>query len=124
MAKWLREHAAGVFTLLLTGVMVFYIVACESKVRSLNDNQRLVTRQELQFELQHILDLAELRMADLDRQEQLRNLVLQNGLLILQGTPFNPVGLVTAIAAFYGIGQAGCKINKTVKIIRSKRNNG
>lgn len=122
--NWLKEHSAGVFTIILTVVMIVYIVGCEPKVRSLNDRQQMVTRQELQFELEHILETAELRMADLSRQEQFRNLVLQNALLILQGTPFNPVGLVTAVAALYGIGQAGTKVTKTVKKIRSKVNNG
>lgn len=123
MVKWLKEHSAGMFTIVLTVVMIVYIVGCEPKVRSLNDRQQMVTRQELQFELEQILQTAELRMAALDQQEQFRNLVLQNALLILQGTPFNPVGLVTAIAALYGIGQAGTKVTKTVKKIRSKVNN-
>lgn len=122
--KWLREHSAGVFTVILTVVMIVYIVGCEPKVRSLNDRQQMVTRQELQFELERILQIAEIRMADLDRQDKLRQIIAQNALLVMQGTAFNPVGLVTAIAALYGIGQAGCKITKTVKVIRSKANNG
>lgn len=123
MSKWLKDHAAGIFTLLLTGVMIVYIVACESKVRSLNNSVRLVTRQELQFELQHILDTAELRMADLDRQDRLRELIMQNALLVVQTGTFNPVGLLTAMAALYGIGQAGTKVTKTVKRLRSKKSN-
>lgn len=124
MIKWLKENKPIVFTIIVTVLMIFYIVGCEPKVKSLNNNQQLVTRQELQFELESILRTAELRMAQLDQQERIRQLVLQNALLTIQGTTFNPVGLITAIAALYGIGQAGCNITKTVKKIKGKVNNG
>lgn len=124
MVNWLKDNKPVIFTIIVTVLMIFYIVACEPKVKSLNNNHQLVTRQELQFELENILRTAELRMAQLDQQERIRQLVLQNALLTLQGTTFNPVGLITAIAALYGLGQAGTKVTKAVKKIKGKVNNG
>ncbi|GAI67850.1 unnamed protein product, partial [marine sediment metagenome] len=66
------------------------------------------------------------RMADLDRQEQLRAVILQNALILVQGQPFNPLGLITGVAALYGITQAGQNTVKVAKNIKAKRkaNNG
>jgi len=99
---------------------------CEAKTKSLVEPDRLVNRQELQLELDQIIGLAQLRMTDLDQQEQFRAIIMQNALVLVQGQPFNPLGLITAIAAIYGVTQGGSNITKVVNNVRNKRkaNNG
>lgn len=121
MLEWFKNHTSILLTVLVTVGFFIYAYGCEPKVESLNGQGYKVNRQELQLELDTIINTAKFRMADLDRQEQLRSLVLQNALLIVQGTPFNPVGLITAAAAIYGITQGGHNITKTVKKVRNKR---
>ena len=60
-------------------------------------------------------------MADLDKQEQLRAIILQNALILVQGNPLNPVGIITAIAGIYGATQAGKNVKNGVKNARAKR---
>jgi predicted AAA+ superfamily ATPase len=121
MLEWLKKHSkAVVIGLVIVGFLV-YLWGCEPKTPSLMKSNKLVNRQELQLELDQVIGLAQLRMADLDKQEQIRAIILQNALVLVQGQPFNPVGLITAIAAIYGLTQGGSNIRKVVKDKHNKR---
>jgi len=120
MWEWLKKHAALLVTILVSVGLLFYLVGCEPKTISLKQGNKLINRQELQLELDQIMGTAQLRMADLDRQDQLRAIILQNALILVQGQPYNPVGLITAAAAVYGLTQGGKNISKTVVAKRKK----
>ncbi|GAI73702.1 unnamed protein product [marine sediment metagenome] len=115
-----------ILTILVTLGMLIYLYGCEPKTQSLVSPARQINRQELQLELDQIIGLAQLRMVDLDKQEQLRAVILQNALILVQGQPFNPLGLITAVAAVYGVTQGGRNVTKVVKTVKQKRreNNG
>lgn len=118
MLEWIKQHAPSLITGLLTIALIIFITGCPPKVMSIDGSNHLVTRAELQGQLDQILSLAQLRMLDLDKQEQLRAIFFQNALVLVQGQPFNPIGLLTAIAGIYGVSQAG---NQVVKKIKSKK---
>ena len=126
MLAWIKKHKTVLITVLVCVGLLFYCYSCESKVCSLTDRTRMINRQELQLELDQFIGMAQLRMIDLDRQDKLRAVILQNALVLVQGQPFNPVGIISAIAAIYGITQGSCNITKVVKTVRNKRkaNNG
>ncbi len=123
---WIKKYSTLLISALICIVFFFYCYGCESKVNSLTDRTRQINRQELQLELDQFINMAQLRMADLDKQDELRAIVLQNALILVQGQPFNPVGIITAIAAVYGITQGGSNITKVVAKAKQKRkaNNG
>jgi len=126
MLAWIKKHWQSLMIGLVTIGFVIFMYGCEPKVKSLNHSGVFVTRAELQLELETVMTLAEIRVADLDRQQALRNLILQNALILAAGQPLNPVGILTAIAALYGIGQASNNVVKTVKNTVKKKagNNG
>lgn len=126
MWQWIKKHAITLIGILVCASFLFYCYSCEPKVHSLTDRTRFVNRQELQLELDQFIGMAQLRMADLDKQEQLRAIILQNALILVQGQPFNPVGIITAIAAIYGVTQGSKNVTKVVKEVKHKRkvNNG
>lgn len=126
MLQWIRKHWTVILTGLITVGILIYIYGCEPKTRSLIDNSRLVNRQELQLELDQIIGLAQLRLVDLDKQDQLRAVVLQNALILVTGQPFNPLGLITGVAAIYGLTQGSYNAGKVVKtkLNKRKKNNG
>lgn len=126
MFNWIKQHSPVIISVVITLGFLLYCYSCESKVKSLNQKGRMVTRQELQLELNNFVDLAQIRFLDLDRQDQIKTLILQNAMVLVQGQPFNPLGMLTGLAAVYGIGQAGSSVGKTVNNIRKKRkvNNG
>jgi len=126
MWNWITKHKPVLVTVLVTVCFALYCYGCESKTESLNSTKKQVTRQELQIELESIINLSQIRFADLDRQDELKTMILQNALVIVQGQPFNPLGILTGIATLYGVSQAGSNITKTVKKVAKKRkvNNG
>jgi len=126
MIAWLKKHTTIIVTVLVCFGFAVYCYGCEPKVRSITDRARLVNRQELQLELDQVIGMAQLRMADLDKQEQLRAVILQNALVLVQGQPLNPFGIITAIAAVYGAAQGGSNVKNVIKTAVKKRkvNNG
>ena len=121
MLQWIKNHWNSIVIVLVTSGLCIFMYDCEPKVESLKDERRLVTRFELQIELEQILSTAEIRMSDLDRQDELRKIILQNALLLVEGQPANPVGIITAIAALYGLLTASKSTVQTVKNTLEKR---
>lgn len=126
MLKWIREHKTFLVSLFVTAGFFFYCYGCEPRTQSLIDTGKQVNRQELQLELDQVISMSQLRLADLDQQEQIRAIVLQNALILVQGQPLNPLGIITAIASIYGVMQGGSNISKVVrtKLDKRKVNNG
>ena len=126
MIDWIKKNKTIVISILVTISVVVFLYGCESKTRSLSMPDKKVSRIELQYELDQFIRLAELGMVDLDRQDALRAIIIQNALMVVQGQPFNPFGLITAFAAVYGVTQGGQNITRVVKKIRKngKVNNG
>lgn len=121
MLVWLKRNVSIVVGVLVTIGFLFYAYSCEPKVASLLNTTKKVNRQELQLELDQLIGLAQLRMVDLDKQEQFRAIILENAVLLVQGQPINPVGIITGLAAIYGATQGGRNITKVVKEKRIKR---
>jgi len=121
--QWLNKnkYKLVVWSLIVAGIFGLY--SCESKVRSLNNSGRLVNRAELTMQLNHFIDKAGLRFASLDRQDKFRAIIFNNALVVLQGQPFNPVALITALASIYGLTQAASKTGGAIKNARAKRAN-
>ena len=126
MLQWIKRNSGAIIAGIVCVGFLIYVYGCEPKVASLGDRNRLINRQELQLELDQFITMAQIRMADLDKQEELRAIILQNALILVQGQPYNPFGIITAFAAVYGITQGSSNITKVVKTANKKRkaNNG
>lgn len=99
--------------------LLFWAIGCEATVPSLTRPGSKLTRAELNLELENLLATYELRSAELEQQERLRQLILNNALLIAQAGTVNPLGIITAIAAFYGAGSA---VKDTKNIVKKRLN--
>lgn len=106
--------------LILLAGFLFWGFACPSRVTSLSVPGKKVTRPELQIELDTIIATAEFRLADLERQDQFRNIIFKNALLMVEGGTLNPLGVITGLAALYGLTRGGSDI---VKKVKKKSNN-
>lgn len=101
------------FTLLT--VFLFWGYGCPPRVASLVEPQKKVTRPELQIELDSIIATAEYRLADLEKQEAFRDIIFKNALIMVDGGTLNPIGIITGVAALYGIGTAGKQVKDKIK---------
>lgn len=89
--------------LTLLTAFLFWGFACPSTVPSLFNNDKKVTRPELQIELDTIIATAEFRLADLDRQDAFRDIIFKNAMLMVEGGAVNPIGILTMLAGIYGV---------------------
>jgi len=121
MWEWIKKNHKAIITAIVAVVICFWLYACESQVKSLDGSNRLINRAELQLELDNFIYSAQLRMLSLDKQDALRNIVVENALLIVQGQPFNPVGLITSVLAIYGTTTAVSKGSSAIAKAKSKR---
>ena len=123
IAEWIKANLKYIITIAVTSVLLFFIIGCPPQVVSLKEPDRKVTRAELQLELDTIITTAQIRMLDLDQQEQLRVLLMQNALMLASGNVFDPVGLISGVAAIYGLTTAGLGITQTIKNGIASKNN-
>lgn len=123
MYEWLKKNGR---TLIVYGVIVgvlIFLYACESRVRSLDGSKKRVTRSELVTEFNAYIDKYDIRFASLDRQDKVRQLVINNAMLFVQGNTLNPVGILTAILGIYGVQQAAKNTSGAIKNAKRKRTN-
>lgn len=122
----IKHYKRAIITVLVTFSVCIWLYACESQVKSLDGSKRLINRAELQLELDRFIGMAEIRMADLDKQDALRMLIIENSLLVVQGMPFNPFAFLTGLAGIYGVTHAATKTTRTItkRLNKKKVNNG
>ena len=104
LCGWIQDKPTFAVSLILIFALLLYAYGCESKTDSLIHPATKVTRVELQTELETLLTLGEARFSDLDRQDDLKQLVFNNALVIAQGGDVNPLGVLTTLAAIFGVG--------------------
>lgn len=95
--NWPKTIALIVLTALL-----FWGYSCQPETKSLLHPGVMVTRPELQIELDSIVATAEYRMAELDQQEAFQNLIFQNALVVFETGTMNPAGIITLLLGLYG----------------------
>lgn len=121
MLQWIKTNHKTIITGIVTIAICLWVYACDSQVKSLDGSGTLVNRAELQLELDTFIGSAQLRMLDLDRQDAFREIIIQNSLLLVQGQPFNALGLLTTIFGVYGVTHAGSKVICHCKKCQEKR---
>ena len=117
-----KKNHRGIITIVVSVLVVVYFQACQTTTQSLTDSTKRVSRAELQLELDTLIKKAEIGVADLDRQDAIKELILQNALMLASGGSLNIVGVLSGIAALYGVASAGSTVVSTVK--KNRKANG
>ena len=100
----LKDKWPILISLSIGAVLLFFAYGCEPETKSLIDPNLKVNRTQLQSELEFLVATSHARFQDLDRQQQFRDMILQQSILIAETGDVNPVGLLTSIIALLGIG--------------------
>ncbi len=74
--------------------LVVWLYGCQSQVQSIIDPTKKVTRAELQVESDYLIGQLKVKMTDLDRQDELKMLLLEQAQIFGQTGTFNPTGLM------------------------------
>lgn len=117
MITLLKKHYHQIAAVLISLSLSIWAVSCQPTVTSLTDPNRKVTRAEMQIELQTLQAAFEMRSTQLQQQEQIRKLILDNALILAETQTFNPIGIITSLAALYGLGSA---TRDTTTIVKRK----
>ncbi len=96
-----RYQVLAIFGIL---ILLIWFFGCQSKVASLQNPSLRISREELQAEVQGIIDQADIRFAQLDKEDELRQLLIDQALLWTKTGTINPVGLVMPILTILGAG--------------------
>lgn len=114
------EDIPKLLSLIILTAFLFWGFGCPARCTSLIDPVKQITRPELQIELDHLIATAQYRMADLDKQDELRDVIFKNALLMAETGTLNPIGIMTMLAGLYGITRGGSDL---VKKVKKKREN-
>jgi len=115
--EWLKTNWLKIVSTIIGLTLVLYFFGCPPQTQSLIDPTKKVTAPELQIEIDTLVSKYELRRLNLEQQDQLRQLILNNALVMVQQGQVNPLGILTALFAFYGVGSAA---NTTKNVIKKK----
>lgn len=107
------------FSIVICFGLIFYAYGCEAKTKSLLVPERKVTRNELETEFKTLLDVHKNRLDDLQQQEKMRDFIFNQTLLVTQGNPINPIGVITSLLAILGIGAGVDDVRVRKKLKRS-----
>jgi len=100
---------------------IFWTYGCQSQVESLITPEKLVCRAELQNELQYIIGTASVRVDDLDRQDEIKQALLDAVNIIGTTGTINPSGLINLAAS---IGAISFALNRNQKLKSVIKTNG
>lgn len=108
----LNHERYQTIAVILIIILLIWAYGCPSKVESLHSPGKRVTRAEFEIETKGLLSTAEVRLIDLDRQDNIKRLIFENLLLTAQSGQFNLVGLVAGVATLLGIGATVDNVRK------------
>lgn len=116
--KFLNDNHWYLIAGCLAAGLFFWTYGCVSTTESLVKPGTKVNRAELQNELTYLIGLANSRGEDLDRQDQVKQAILDAGNIISQTGNFNPSGLLNLMATIGAI-SFGLNRNQKLKKISS-----
>ena len=111
--SFFNEQHWYVLALVLIFGIVFWTYGCISTTESLIDPDRQVTRIELENELDYLIGIASARAEDLNRQDAIKQALLDAANLMSQTGSINPSGLVNLVAC---IGAISFGLNRNQKV--------
>lgn len=117
------RHNQGMFVggILATAVLI-WTYGCQSQVTSIVNPTILVNRGELEAEVENYLTIAELKFADLDRQDLVKSTLFNTAIDFMQGGNINPAAVALVIGNILGLSAVIDNVRKRTHINTLKKN--
>jgi dolichol kinase len=104
--KYLNEnHMAAIAALVLIAGAIYFL-GCQSRVPSMIDPKKQITRGELEAESDFLIAQVRLKLEDLDRQDEIKRLISEQASLFATTGSFNPMGLANLAISVFAVGSA------------------
>lgn len=115
ITKWIRHNQGMFVSLIIVSVLLYWTFGCESSVTSLLAPEKMVSREELVLEIEQetrrlegeldtLLKRAALKMAELDRADEIKKKLFEFAALTAQSGTVNPAGVLTLAGSVLGFG--------------------
>jgi hypothetical protein len=101
--KWCNDNHWYLIAGAMIITVIFWTYGCESKVTSLINQGQMVNRSELQNELNYVVGQAKAREENLDRQDAVKQALLDAANIMGTTGAINPSGLINLAASIGGI---------------------
>lgn len=124
LKKFFNHERYQLIAGLVICVCLFWLFSCESQVQSLTDPYEKVTRSELEAEVDWILAQARIRMEQLDQQDSIKSMLAQQAMLFATTGTVNPMGVMAALFAVFGIGASIDNVRKRIDIKKFEKDAG
>lgn len=121
--SFVRHNSGIVIGSILSILVLCWCYGCESKVVSITNTPFLVTRPELELEVDHFLKQAEIRFAELDQQDEFKRTFFSMAIDFMQGGKINPVAIALTIGNLLGLGAVVDNVRKRTLIATLKGRN-
>jgi len=123
LIAFLTREAGQFLGLLFCLLVIIWLYGCHSRVLSLHNNGKLVTRAEINMELDTYMTLAEIRYSQLDRQEAFKKALFNAALLTAQSGAINPYGVIATLLGALGVGATVDNVRKraAIKALNNKK---
>lgn len=112
--NWLNEQHWYLIAAICIVSVCLWTYGCESTTGSLLDPNQKINRAGLQNEINYILGQAEIKAADLDKQDAIKQALLDAATVIGSTGQINPSGLLS-LAATIGAISFGLNRNQKLK---------
>lgn len=115
ITKWIKHNQGMFVSLIIVSVLLIWTFGCESSVTSLLAPEKMVSREELVLEIEQetrrlegeldtLLKRAALKMAELDRADEIKKKLFEFAALTAQTGTVNPAGVLTLAGSVLGFG--------------------
>lgn len=100
----LRHNFGLCIGLAVCAAALAWAYGCESTTKSPSDPKLRVTRAELDAEVENLAAKISLAYADITKQDEVKQKILNIGIAYASGEGFSPIGLVSTLAGLAGLG--------------------
>ena len=97
LLKWCNHNHWYIIGTIILASLLIWLVGCQSTVNSLLSPDKMVTRGELQAEIEYLINLAETRKDELNRQDEIKTQLLNIASVVSADGTFNPSGLISIL---------------------------
>lgn len=120
--KFVRHNQGMFIGVILSITVLVWTYGCESQVTSILYAPDLVNRGQLQIEVDTFVAQAELKFADLNRQDEIKSTLFETAITFAEGGSVNPAAVAIVIGNILGLGAVMDNLRKRTLINTLKKN--
>lgn len=120
---FIRHNSGIVIGIILAITILIWCYGCPSTVVSVHNPPKLVTRAELEIEVDHFLKLAEIRFIELDQQDEFKRTLFAMAMEFMAEGRINPAAIALVLGNLLGLGAVVDNVRKRTYINTLKGGN-